>query len=435
MSGLNNEEEFSFIKEKIKEKPLNKRRLALNALICVTLAIVFGLLSSLTFVLSKPYFEEKLEEKEGPGKVSIPKDETAVDGTQASDVQAPADNAAEEPLQSADNSAVIPEFEFELDDIETLYKKLNEVAKAADKFVVTVTGVTSDVDWFNETLESKGQATGIIVANNGQELLMLTDYDIIHNAERITVTFLDGSTVEAEQGKYDTNTQLAIVSVPLENIAETTMNSISVASLGNSYASVKGDVVISIGSPLGYSNSVTYGILTSTSKTVTTIDANYRILATDAVGSSNASGALINLDGEVIGIIAPEYSPDNNMGVVTALAISDLKSGIEKLSNYKDIVYLGIKGSDVTAEIAEQQQLPVGVYVVETAMDSPSMNAGIQNGDVITKIGDEEIKTVRDLQNALGQYQPSQVVSLVVKRQGMDEYKDIEFVVTLGAMN
>jgi S1-C subfamily serine protease len=213
------------------------------------------------------------------------------------------------------------------------------------------------------------------------------------------------------------------------------MNSISVATLGNSYSVAKGDAVIAVGSPLGYSDSVTYGMLTSTSKSVTTVDANYRIFTTDAVGSANASGVLINLDGEVIGYISPSFSPDSSMRVITALAISDLKSNIVKLSNNEEVVLFGVKGSDVTNNIAEQEGLPVGVYVVETVLDSPAMNAGIQNGDVITKVGGVEVKTVRELQAELSKYQADNVIPIVVKRQGIDEYKDIDFVVSLGAKN
>lgn len=438
MSSLNNNnEEFSFIKEKIKEKPFNKKKMLLKVLMCVIMAMVFGLIASFTFVISKPYFEEKFPKEQEPDKVSIPKDETSTDETDNTNPQTPDGTQTDENAQTVDNPATvdIPKQEVELEDLNDLNKKLNEVVNQADEFVVTVTGVTSDTDWFNDTLENEGQASGIIVANNGQELLMLTSLNVVNEAEKITVTFCNGSTLEAEAVKFDSNTNLAIVSVPLERIEESTMNSICVANLGNSYASRNGEIVIAIGSPLGYSDSVTYGMLTSTSKSVTTIDANYRILTTDATGSTNASGVIINLDAQVIGVIAPEYNPDSSMGVVTALAVSDLKANIEKLSNYDDIVYLGIKGSDVTAEIANQQELPIGVYVVETVMDSPAMNAGIQNGDIITKIGDSEIKTVRELQNELAKYGPNQVISVLIKRQGMDEYKDINFTVTLGTMN
>ncbi|WP_099469507.1 S1C family serine protease [Konateibacter massiliensis] len=438
MSGLsNNEEEFSFIKEKIKEKPLNKKRLALFGVLCVVMAIIFGALASFTFVLTRPYFEEQLTKEQEPDKVSIPKDETASDEAESvmaqTDTQAPDTTQSQSPAQTEETPVVTPEFEMELDDIEMLYKKLNVVAREAGKSVVTVTGVTSDVDWFNDTLENKGQSTGIIVENNGQELLMLTNLSVVEGAEQLMVTFHDGTTVEASAGKHDANTQLSVVSVPLENIAETTMNEISMATLGNSYGAHTGEVVIALGSPLGYSDSVTYGMLTSTTKTVTTTDANYRILTTDAAGSESGSGVLINLEGQVIGIIAPEYCPDGTTNLVTALAISDLKAGIEKLSNHEDVAHLGIKGSDVTNEIAEKENIPVGVYVVETVMDSPAMNSGLQNGDVITKFGDVEVKTVRDLQNELVKYSPNQVISVVAMRQGMDEYKEIKFVVTLGS--
>jgi S1-C subfamily serine protease len=436
MSGLNNnDDEFSFIKEKIKDKPLNKKRLAFKALMCITMAVAFGCIASFTFILTRPYFEEKMVKNEEPDKVEIPKDDTSNDEIENDTTQVSTVDDTQKTVKSAEVPVAIPEYEIELDDLETLYKKLNTVTKEADKFLVTVTGVTSNVDWFNDTLENTGQSTGIIVANNGQELLILTNLNVVNNVEKITVTFVDGSTVEASAGKYDSNTQIAIVSVPLECITDTTMKGISVASLGNSYASCKGDVVISVGSPLGYSDSVTYGMITSNSKTVTTVDANYRILTTDALGSSKASGAVINLEGEVIGYITPQYNLDSSTGVITAIEISDLKSIIEKLSNNEDIVYFGVKGSDVTVEIAKQQQLPMGVYVVETTLYSPAMTAGIQNGDIITKIGNTDIMSVRDLQIELGKYLTNEEIAVVVKRQGLDEYKDIDFTVKLEVKN
>lgn len=440
MSNGKKDEEFSFIKEKIKDKPINKKRLVLAVLICTGLAIVFGCIASLSFVISKPCFEKIFVKETEPDKVSIPQDETSTavsDNVKEADTETDNqqsnqnDPDSQEEQKDPEPETIIVPADLKLEDFKTLYHELNLVAKEAGKFIVTVTGVTSDLDWFNDTFENKGQASGIIIADNGQELFILTSYEILENAEKITVTFNDDTVYDAQLKQYDRNTSIAVIGIPLDSIEESAMEGIKLAPLGNSYAASQGDMIIAIGSPLGYSESLSYGILTSTNKYVSTIDANYRVLTTDAVGSVNGTGAIVNMAGEVIGIIAPEYNPDSTISAVAGLGISDLKSVLEKLSNNQEMVYLGIKGSDVTEEISDEQKLPIGVYVTEAIMDMCAMNAGIQSGDVIVNVGGTDIKTMRDLKAELIKYQPEQVIEVKAMRQGMDEYKEINFTITL----
>ena len=118
--------------------------------------------------------------------------------------------------------------------------------------------------------------------------------------------------------------------------------------------------------------------------------------------------------------------------MASALAISDLKGVLEKLSNGQDVVYLGVEALDVTEEIATEMDLPTGIYVTESVINSPAYNAGIQNEDVITKIADIEIKNNKNLKNTLESYKVGDIVSVEMMRKGKDGYKTIEFDVTLG---
>ena len=172
-----------------------------------------------------------------------------------------------------------------------MQNKLYAVGREANRFVVTVTGVKSDTDWFNNSYESRGQASGIIIADNGQELLILTERKVISDAQEVYVTFINDVTVEASMKHYDGNTGIAVLSVPKEQVDTDTMNAISVAKLGNSLTTMQGTMVIAVGSPLGTNYSILTGNITSTNNVISTIDNNYTVFTTDIVGSSSGSGA------------------------------------------------------------------------------------------------------------------------------------------------
>ena len=260
------------------------------------------------------------------------------------------------------------------------------IGKQANKFIVAVTGVKSNTDWFNNAYESKGQGSGIIIANSGQELLILTERKVIAGASSVYVTFVNDTSVEASIKKYDGNTGITVLSVPVDEIDNDTMNLISVAGLGNSLAITQGTLALAVGSPLGTNYSILTGNITSSAYSISTIDANYDIFTTDIVGSKNGSGALINLNGEVIGLVTQGYSSEGDQNTLTAISISELKPVIEMLSNNKDIPYIGLEITTVTNTIAKENDIPKGVYIKEVKMDSPAMAAGLQSGDVITEI-------------------------------------------------
>lgn len=458
---------FSFINEQIKEKPLNKKRLVKKALFTVALAVIFGAVAALVFSLLQPEFSNWFYPEE-KSVVTIPKDdvteteETGQDDTQESTEQKDTENngqqgenkepengqqETEEAGNSQQEQTDEPETEhntgdisnnemqeLELADFQKLQNKLYAVGKEANKFIVTVTGVKSDTDWFNNPYESKGQASGIIVAENSRELLVLTERKAIADAQEIYVTFINDVSVKAEMKKYDGNTGIAVLSVKTSELTESTKNAITVAVLGNSLTVTQGTIAIAIGSPLGTNYSILTGNITSTTNSISTIDHNYSVFTTDIVGSSNGSGALVNVDGEIIGIVMQGYSSAGDENTLTAISISELKALIEMLSNGQDIPYIGLEVTTVTAAIEREYEIPKGAYIKDVCMDSPAMAAGLQNGDVITEIDGDEILTAENYEKKLLSLKPEDTVEVKIERQGPEGYTEITCTVEVSVL-
>ena len=465
---------FSFINEKIKEKPLNKKYLIKKTLFTVVLAVIFGAVAALVFSLLQPEFSNWFYPEEKP-VVTIPKDdvmETEESGqgdTQESseqkdtqdtenDGQQGENGTAENGQQGENGTAENGQQgngetgnsqqeqaeqtgkdvsdndlqELELADFQKLQNKLYAVGKEANKSIVTVTGVKSDTDWFNNPYESKGQASGIIVAENSRELLVLTERKAIADAQEIYVTFINDISVKAEMKKYDGNTGIAVLSVKASELTENTKNAIEVAVLGNSLTVTQGTIAIAIGSPLGTNYSILTGNITSTTNSISTIDHNYSVFTTDIVGSSNGSGALVNVDGELIGM--QRYSSAGDENTLTAISISELKALIEMLSNGQDIPYIGLEVTTVTAAIEREYEIPKGAYIKDVCMDSPAMAAGLQSGDVITEIDGDEILTVENYENKLLSLKPESTVEVKIERQGPEGYTEITCTVEVSVL-
>ena len=423
-----NEQEFDFIKEKIKSKPVNKRRLLLYLCGYVFAAVLFGVIVCVTFVALQPHITSWLYPDDS--SITIPMD----DMPDASEGEQESEKLEEEPVQEPQNQTVYVQEQLDVQGYQELQKQLYAIGKQANKAVVTVTGVTSGVDWFNTTYESENQASGVIIANNGQEFLILTEKKVITDAQSINITFIDGQTVPATLRKYHGNTGIAIVSVPITSVSENTMNQIAVATLGNSLVLGQGTTVLAIGSPLGTNYSILCGTITSAQNKVTTIDNNYTVFTTDMVGSENGSGLLINLSGEVVGILMQDYNNAGSRNTITAFSISELKKVIEDLSNNQDIPYAGLKISTVTNAIAERYGLPKGVYIKEVIMDSPAMAAGLQVADVIVKMNGNYVESAEQYNEKLMQLHPGDTVTFTVKRQNGEEYIELECATVVGVL-
>ena len=401
-----------FVREKIKDKPKNYKRLWIKLLTAAGCGIVFALTAVLVMLFMLPTLRGKMQE-------NMP--QTQLRDSQTDDTQdTPAETQSEEDTQETQTQNK----EFTIDDYQKIQTQLYAIGNLANKSIVTITSVVSDTDWFNNSYEREGQGSGTIIGDEDGKLLILTERRIIKDASKISVTFIDDTVAPAELIKYDGNTGLAVLEVEKTKMESSTLSVIGVMSMGNSNSVHKGSIVIALGSPLGTNYSILTGSITSTSNEISTEDCNYSVYTTDIVANKNGSGILINTDGEMIGVVMQNYSAAST-GALTAVDANELKEIIELLSDSKDVPYLGVHISTVTEKIANTYGIPKGVYIKEVEMDSPAMNAGLQSGDVILKIDDQDITTADSYTEAVLGLTLKETYSVVFMREGSNGYKEL----------
>ena len=419
---------LDFIKEKVKERPINRKKLMRRTILTASMAVIFGLIACLTFLVLEPVFSNLLYPEEEPEQVQL-REESAVEEMKPEDMIL---EEEEETVEVEVPQTVVEKVELEMTDYQRLYRVMYAKAQeVSNSSLVTVTSVTSDVDWFNNIYENNGQSAGLIVADSGRELLILADSSKAASADRLIVTFSDDTQADAQIKGTDEETGLTIISVPSESISEQTKNRLESAVLGSAGSSLLAAPVIAIGRPLGSAESVIYGMVTSVETYVNLEDYNVRILTTDISSSNNSSGVLINFSGQVVGVLRPGKA-ESGMNVLTAYSVSDLRTLVEKLMNGQTVAHIGVLGTDVPREIHEELGVPLGAYVKEIVMDSPAMNAGVQSGDVIVKIGTAEIASFAEYQQVLQNLLPDTSTTITVMRQGPEEYEEMTLDIIIG---
>lgn len=431
-------DEQHFIKEKIKDKPVNKKQLLQKGMATIGYAILFGFVSCLVFCALRPEIEKWFTPKEDQW-VGIPKDtlsdeENAADTCADSEQEAADTNQKPKKEDKKQTVYITEKKDMTLDDYQVLQNELYQIGNKVNKAVVTVTGVNEGVDIFDSPYEATGQASGLIIAHNKKELLILTEYQVIKDVKSIRVTFINNDTLNAVLKKYDGNTGIAVLSVPVEKIAKETRNQIETAVLGNSLNLRQGKLVVALGSPLGTNFSILTGNITSVTNTITTEDHNYTVFTTNIVANAKGNGVLVNTDGEVIGLFLKSSNIQKEQNTLTAVSISELKDIIELLSNGVSIPYIGIKGSTVTDAISKEYDIPKGVYVKEAVVDSPAMTAGLQTGDVIVAVNKQEVLSMDDYQQILLRLQKGDEVKITANRQNAQGYKKFTCTVEVGVL-
>lgn len=288
--------------------------------------------------------------------------------------------------------------------------------------------------------ESESAGSGIIISQNDSELLIVTNNHVVEGSDTLTVTFNDGNSVEAQIKGTDSARDLAVVAVPLDKISDDTMNAIKVATLGDSDSLKVGEPAIAIGNALGYGQSVTTGIISATGRTIDGFDGEY--IQTDAaINPGNSGGALLNANGEVIGINSAKINSSAVEGMGFAIPISDASDVIQNLMNKEtrskvsdeERGYLGIKGYDVSEEGAQMYNMPTGVYVKEVISGGGAEKAGLTKGSIITGFEGSSISGMSSLQEQLQYYKAGEEVTLTVQIPDKNgEYTEKDIKVTLG---
>ena len=288
--------------------------------------------------------------------------------------------------------------------------------------------------------ESESAGSGIIISQNDSELLVVTNNHVVEGSDTLTVTFNDGNSVEAQIKGTDSARDLAVVAVPLDKISDDTMNAIKVATLGDSDSLKVGEPAIAIGNALGYGQSVTTGIVSATGRTIDGFDGEY--IQTDAaINPGNSGGALLNANGEVIGINSAKINSSAVEGMGFAIPISDASDVIQNLMNKEtrskvsdeERGYLGIKGYDVSEEGAQMYNMPTGVYVKEVMSGGGSEKAGLTKGSIITGFEGSSISGMSSLQEQFQYYKAGEEVTLTEQIPDKNgEYTEKDIKVTLG---
>lgn len=441
MAEKGQNEQNDFLIERMKQRPINRRKLLRRTIITASMAVIFGLIACFTFLVLEPVISRWLYPEEEPQIIVFPEDQEEMlpEEMLAENISSPSPSPTpvreDVELKEEQIEEILSGVVLDRENYLELYQALSDYTAELEQYMVTITTVTSNIDWFSNVQESRNQATGLIVANNGKELLVLTDTSSVRLAGTLTLTFSNNVQAEAKIKQQDQFTSLAVLSVALSDLPGE-MQEMPVARLGRSNGkNLPGTPVVALGRPLGTNHSVGYGIVASAGTTVYGPDRNYRLLMTDINGSQNASGVLFNLQGEVIGIVTANKSGTDMKNLVNAYGITELKKVIEKLSNAQPIAYLGISGLDVTKEANESQGVPYGAFVKEIAMDSPAMLEGIQRGDVITEMDGKKISLFSDYSSVLMQLEPGEIVDITVMRQAQNTYKEMQFSIELGTAN
>lgn len=395
--------EYRFLNEETKEIPRNWKKFARKLGMVIFFAAVFGAVACLVFSMLRPVMENGMA-------VSQEQDETS-------------DSLSEDVAEEIPEQVFIKETEeMTVSEYENLQTQLYTIGRDADRSVVEIKSVTNQKDWFQADYEKEGEGSGIIIKDTGSEILILTETALIRDASRIDVKFYGSDLVTARMKAYDSATGIAILSVDKKDLGENTANLICAAKLGTTSRLMQGMFVIGVGSPLGEAHSVLVGSITSSDRQASVTDANYRLFTTDMTATAASRGVLLNVDGEIIGLL--HQNPDSQ--TLEALAISELNTLIERLSSGQNMVYLGLQISEVTKAISEEYGLPQGVYIKDVDMDSPAMTAGLQAGDVIVKINGKDVATESQYEEMLQSLQKDQKLNITVKRQAADgQYQSV----------
>ena len=463
------QEDYSFMKETIKKKPLNVSAYARRAVVIVLCGGLFGVSAAVAFTLTCPLAAEKFiageavslsDARPGPLETGTKKENESSSGKETDDGETEVlsdteqdtereDDAGQELTDSAQGSQTGGQGTSSnaasqgltgsymdgsgtgqsLDIYTAIYQDAVSIAEKSMKAMVRISGLSGDSDLLDDSFLTYGDEEGVVFFNNESDLYILTNYKGLEQSEVIHVTFSNGAAADGVLCKEDPRTGLAVVRVPLELLTDKEWKEIYVASLSDSFNLNNEKTVIAIGSPSGNFGSIMYGLVTSVSGRMTVADAEYSLLGTNIMGSSESSGVFLDMNGDVIGMVIRTPEDEN---ILKGVSIAEIRPLIETLSNGEAIRYLGICGASVSKMQAANLGIPEGVYVDSVESDSPAMIAGIQNGDIITKLNDHALTDMDSYMTELQAQKVGDEAELTVYRKGAEgKFVEMKFDVTI----
>lgn len=411
-SEMNETPEYSFLQEVIKDEVGGTGKRKKRILRKIGVGIFIGLVACFTFSVFKPWVESRISGN--PDEVTIPRD-----------TKQTAENEADRSGKDGNGQ--------KKDNYSKSVKSLSDVAKKGKRSVVSLLVLTGATVGNKEFVSESQSVSGVLIADNGQELLILGPTMEVGETQQIQATFCDGKKYRVTEKKSDANLELTIYAVKESQLEEKTAKSIRLAALGSSYEVKKGDTTVLLGMLFGQGDAVGYGVLRSSTEKAERADGTYHILGAELAGFTGGSGIMFNRQEEVIGIICDAAGEDAKEELMHAYAISDIKDVMQFLANGESVPYIGIHATDVSENIAEDRRIPRGIYVDKVEADSPAMRAGIQSGDVLTAIGGTDIENFEQYHELL--MEEKEGTHLLIKgyrRGAKDQYVAVHFNATVG---
>lgn len=411
-SEMNETPEYSFLQEVIKDEVGGTGKRKKRILRKIGVGIFIGLVACFTFSVFKPWVESRISGD--PDEVTIPRD-----------TKQTAENDAGSSGEDGNGQ--------KKDNYSKSVKSLSDVAKKGKRSVVSLLVLTGATVGNKDFVSESQSVSGVLIADNGQELLILGPTMEVGETQQIQATFCDGKKYRVTEKKSDANLELTIYAVKESQLEEKTAKSIRLAALGSSYEVKKGDTTVLLGMLFGQGDAVGYGVLRSSTEKAERADGTYHILGAELAGFTGGSGIMFNRQGEVIGIICDAAGEDAKEELMHAYAISDIKDVMQFLANGESVPYIGIHATDVSENIAEDRGIPRGIYVDKVEADSPAMRAGIQSGDILTAIGGTDIENFEQYHELL--MEEKEGTHLLIKgyrRGAKDQCVAVHFNATVG---
>lgn len=406
-------ENYSFIKETIKEQPTDRKRLAGKFLTAAVCGVIFGACAAGTMALIVPKALERFGT--APDQKAVV---TLTPSVKAEQVT-PTPEATEQEKTSASTA-----WQNDLSD------GMSQIAEEPRRALVRISAAGEDSDLLDDSFLEYGDEEGFVFLKNSEAFYILTVSDQMQEADKFTVTFSDGTVTDGILCKKDLRTGFFVIKVPFTSVDEETQEKIPAASLVTADDMKQTESVIAIGSPSGDYDSLMGGTITSVTGTLKVADEEYGMLTTDMVGSEEGGGILLNSSGEVAGIIWNQEEDRTN--VIRAVETAQLRPLLESMANGEDICYIGIMGATISSYQSENLDVPRGVYVDAVDEDSPAMTAGIQNGDILHALDGQEVQSMEEYASVLqGLNKGTRTTVNVYRKNPFGEYEDVQLKVTI----
>ncbi|MBP5248420.1 MAG: PDZ domain-containing protein [Lachnospiraceae bacterium] len=282
--------------------------------------------------------------------------------------------------------------------------KVMESAKEVAGMVSNIEVTSFGTDWFGEKYEIVTATTGLLLGQDGVDILILTDYASVGDSEKLMVSVGNTETA-ASLYSFDRDYGLAVISVSIDAVPEDVFHGLEYAIFKKADDIHTGMPVVALGNANGYENSIALGIVSSMGNTVPVRDGQVRFFTTDWPDYQGSSAFIFSLDGEVCGMVTHTFKNNPNDNITTCVTVDALKPVINKLLNGGKVSLFGIMGSDISEKVAAVVGTDEGIYVNEVLAASPAYQAGLKNGDIIFSINGKPIKGLEDLMETLATVQ------------------------------